>query len=389
MVAMGIRILRALCWMVLVWVACDAAAALVRRQHAPPVVSGTLVPAAAGPLQVLAIQFHRPGSDRFLPVFEEILGALEPTTEVMVVVSDAEDEALFEAARRGWFVGSEGPKVHYTRTGRTITSWMRDRLAVLRGADGPALLAPVAPMTGPEARAHDWTVPWTLGAALDLPVRSARYRFDGGDFIADERRAYVSTALLTRNPGVAEQIVLGAVVRDLNMPVLRLGSTGAVPDHHIGMVIAPIGDRVVLVGDPDLALAALLESERASGRVEIGGSSLELDLDPERLERFGRVHRELEAAGRAVVRLPVLPSTTAHVWLSYANTLMERRSDGQLHVLMPTYGHPGLDAEATRVWESVGAAVHPVDVRPVFRLGGTVRCLVAPVRRGAVTAKTG
>jgi len=50
---------------------------------------------------------------------------------------------------------------------------------------------------------------------------------------------------------------------------------------------------------------------------------------------------------------------------------------------MPIYGVPALDGRATNVYESLGAVVHPIDVSRLFRLGGSVRCLVAPLRRGA------
>jgi hypothetical protein len=67
--------------------------------------------------------------------------------------------------------------------------------------------------------------------------------------------------------------------------------------------------------------------------------------------------------------------------LSYNNAVLEHRSDGRMHVLMPSYGVGRLDAAATDAWEATGAVVHPIDVRSVFELGGSVRCLSAPLQR--------
>jgi len=355
-----------------------------------PPEAGPLMPASGGPITDLGIQFHRTGAERFLPVFGALLGALDPETTVHVVVGDEADHNRFEEARTGWFAEGEGPRVVYASAGQPITSWMRDRLGVLDPgpSGGPAvLLAPAAPMTGPEARAHDWIVPWTLGEHLGTRamVRATEYRFDGGDLIADEERVYVATPLFGRNPGVAPDALVARLERDLGRPVLRLGSEAhSVPDHHIGMFLTPLGDGRVAVGDPDLALAALAEvgMERPA-MLPVGGEPLTLDLDPGRLDRFRRVAEELRAAGLEVVPIPILPSRSPYVFLSYNNVLVERRADGRLHVYLPVYGVDVLDDAAIRAWEEAGAVVHPIGVEGLFRLGGSVRCLVAPLAREA------
>ncbi len=343
-----------------------------------PAETATLMPAAGGPIEELGVQFHRPGAERFLPVYRELFAALRPETHVRVAVADAEDERIFEAARRGW---GPGPRVSYVRVGRAITSWARDRLAVLETGRGSVLLAPPRPMDGPEARVHDHLVPWALRRELAgrARIRTAPFRFDGGDLIADEARAYVATPLFARNPDRDPDDVARELEETLGLELVRI--EGEVPDHHIGMFVTPLGGGRVAYGDPDVALAALGLREGEAATVEVGGEPLALDLSPARLARFRNVRAALEAHGLEAVPVPILPAAGNYVFLSYDNVLLERRADG-LHVVLPTYGVDALDRAAVEAWEALGATVHPVRVDGVFRLGGSVRCLVAPLVRG-------
>jgi len=361
-------------WAVIAISLVHAAAALVGASLRAP-AAAPLMPAAGGPLETLAIQFHRQGAARFLPVFGALLSELDPGTTVQVVVSDDEDEAMFMGAWEDWFPSGDGPPLVFAQTDRTITSWMRDRLSVLDTGGEPVLLAPRRPMDGARARAHDWTVPWTLGEALDLTVWVPDFHFEGGDLIADGERIYVAAPLLRRNPGMSADEVVSAVEVATGMDVLLLD--GHVPDHHIGMFVTPLGDGRVAVGDPDLALSAWSPAETPT----VGGLPLVLDRSEERLECFRNVITQLEDAGVEVVRLPLLPAADPYVFLSYNNVMLETREDGALHVYLPVYGVP-LDDTAIDVWTQQGAVVHPIDVTSVFRLGGSVRCLTAPIVRG-------
>jgi len=360
-------------WAVIVIALVHSAAALVGASLRAPTPT-PLMPAASGALETLGVQFHRVGASRFLPVYGELLAALDPDTTVQVVVADDEDEAMFMAAWEDWFPDGDGPALRFAHTDRPITSWMRDRLAVLRDADDTILLAPRRPMEGPRTRSHDWTVPWTLGDALDLTVRVPDFHFEGGDLIADDERIYIAAPLLGRNPSMTSAEVVAAVEVATGMDALLLD--GRVPNHHIGMFVTPLGDGRVAVGDPDLALSVWDPGEAPM----VGGLPLPLDRSEARLERFRNVIDQLEDAGVEVVRLPLLPATQDYVFLSYNNVMLETRDDGALHVYLPIYGVP-LDDAAIDVWTQQGAVVHPIDVTSIFRLGGSVRCLTAPIAR--------
>ncbi len=340
---------------------------------APQPEPSVLMPANGGAITDVAIQFHDEGAELFLPVFGELLQSLSPETTVHVVVADSHDRRVFAVAAADWFPNGGGPTLVYSETGRPITSWMRDRLAVLSDGDQTTLLAPAAPMRGPEARVYDWLVPWSLAHdhGMDAAVARPTFLFDGGDLIADETFAYVADPLFGRNPDASRGELIVDLEHELGLPVLALRDT---PDHHIGMFVTPLGHGRVLVADPDLGLSLL------STTPEPGGIGMPVMSDPEQLQRFRNVADQLEEAGLEVISMPIVPSTEPWVWMSYNNAMLETR-DGQLHVYMPTYGVPALDDAATEVWVGQGAVVHPIDVSDLFRLGGSVRCLTAPILR--------
>lgn len=333
--------------------------------------------AAGGPIDTIVVQFHRQAASRFLAVYEQLFAALRSETRVLVVVADEEDERLFEEARVRWAAKT---RVSYVQTGRPITSWARDRFSVLEGRDGPIVLAPPRPQDGVEERVHDWLVPWAVGRRLDAPVRTAGFRFDGGDLIADEERAYVATPLFERNPLHDPERLLADIERTLGRPVVRIGGDALpVPDHHIGMFLTPLGDGRVAYGDPDLALAAIGAREGEERSLMVDGAPLALDLSRERLDRFRNVRVALERAGITAVPVPILPTEGHFVFFSYDNVLLERRADA-LHVVLPVYGVEALDRAAIDAWHGVGARVRPVRVDGIFRYGGSIRCLLVPIR---------
>ncbi len=343
----------------------------LEREPEPPRMSADV----GTSIEAMVVQFHREGGERFLAVYEPMLGALETDTRVIVVVADAEDRRVFEAARRGW---ASSPRVEYVIAGHAITSWARDRFAVL---DGARIVAPPRPQDGAEQRVHDWVVPWAVGRHLRAPVTKAPFRFDGGDLIADEERVYVATPLFARNPHTDPSRLMGQLERTLGRPVVRIGGPDLpVPDHHVGMFLTPLGGGRVAYGDPDLALRALGAREGEPLTLTIDGAPLELDTSRERLQRFRNVAIALERAGLDPVPIPILPAREPFVFLSYDNVLLDRRADGA-HVILPTYGVEALDRAAVEAWRALGARVHPVRVDRVFRYGGSVRCLAAPIVR--------
>jgi hypothetical protein len=92
------------------------------------------------------------------------------------------------------------------------------------------------------------------------------------------------------------------------------------------------------------------------------------------------VAQELTLAGFDVRRVPLVPLDDGLTYVSYDNALLERRG-GALHVYLPQFGFPELDARGRAVYEELGAVVHPIDVTGIWPYNGTVRCLVNVLRR--------
>jgi hypothetical protein len=342
-----------------------------------------IVPAHRGHIRELAIQFHREGAERFLPIFGAMFEALAEDTRVFVVVADEDDRRMFEAARSGW--AAPGPRVRYVLTGHPITSWAHDRFGVLApegdgGSDVVHLLAPPKPMRGPEERARDWLVPWALRRELGARgrVTTAPFVFDGGDLIADEEHVFVASPIFARNPAVDAGALLRMVEANTGRRVVRIGGPGREsPEHHVGMFLTPLGGGRVAYGD----VARGLEAIGGASEVSVAGERLSVDASDETRRRFDRVREDLDAAGLEAVPLPLVPTTERFVYLGYDNVLLDERQDG-LHVLVPVYGVPALDAAALRAWrDDLGAIPHPIPVAPIVRLGGTVQCLAATLTR--------
>ncbi len=362
-----------------------ARSALADPPRPPP--RGRIVTAGGGHLSELDIQFDlEAGGETFLPVYRQLFAALTPDTMVWVVVGGPEDSRIFEEARREW--SRPGPRVRYAEVGRVISNWARDRMAVLQDdASRPILVAPPHAHAGALARANDWHVPWVLRRALgaDARIVTAPFAFDGGDLIADETFVYYATPLEARNASRDPAVLAHELETLTGRRVLRLGDAeDPAPDHHVGMYVTPLGDGVVAYADPLLGSELLFGSaEGAAPRgVKIGERTYVADETPGTRRRFRRVAEDLRRRGLTTLALPMVPTTTPYAYVGYDNVLLDRREDG-LHVLMPVYGLE-TDRAAADTYRSLGATVHPIDVREIFMAGGTVRCLAAVLTRTAL-----
>jgi N-dimethylarginine dimethylaminohydrolase len=296
------------------------------------------------------------------------------------------DQAAFDeflaAMRRGGVAAPE--RFRPIVLDAPISPWSRDRCLVAQPDDPRApgaLLVPPRPADGPLARQNDWWIPWRLGqaGAGGCATREVRMRFDGGDFAVTEEAVFVDANLLAKNVGAGFRSrgeFLEYLEALAGRRVVALGEkVGDVPEHHIGMYLAPLGDGRVAVGDVRLAERLLRRAGRAQVLAEPGA-----DLAPETVARFERPARLLEAAGFRVVRLPLLPLSEPRVFVTYTNFVMERRA-GRGVVYLPSYGLPELDRAARETLEGEGFAVAPVDVAAVYHSRGTLGCLVNVLAR--------
>ncbi|MBI5490485.1 MAG: hypothetical protein HY905_24330 [Deltaproteobacteria bacterium] len=362
-----------------------AAAALGSFDAQEPPPRPRIVPDSGGGLRELLVHWVPAHADLVLPTYRDLFAALDDDVTVRVAVERMEDFDDFVARLEGLALSPvEGPapsRLEPVVVGRPITIWSRDRFVTAELDGRPLLVVPERKITGVVERANDWIVPWVVAAAKVGPsVLAAPFVFDGGDFVSDERFVYATAVLPGRNEGTRwgdPGTMRDALAARFDRDVLLLGaSRDDVPEHHIGMFVTPIGGGTVAVGDVDL------------GRTLMGGGEGELpagltaDFSPSTSAKFRRVAEELRRAGLEVVPVPLVPTTTPFVFVTYNNVLLDDREDGR-HVLVPTYGLETLDAAGRAVWENLGFTVHPIDVSRLFVHGGALRCVAAVVRRGS------
>jgi len=131
----------------------------------------------------------------------------------------------------------------------------------------------------------------------------------------------------------------------------------------------PLDDRTVAVGDVHAGVALL------------GDTPLLLDDLEVQAPRFDRAAQQLAARGFAVVRTPALVLAGGGSFVTYTNALYDRRADGTRVVYLPTYALPALDSAARRFYEAQGFEVRPIDVSSIYRLNGSLGCLVNVLAR--------
>jgi hypothetical protein len=326
---------------------------------------------ASAPLGRIAIHYA-PAADRVADgVWRQLFAVLPPSVDVEVEVARAAD---FERFTR--IIAADGhlERFHPVVVGTTITTWSRDRYAALvdDAGHGSILAPPEVEAPTPE-RAGDARSPFAISRALyNRPPSVADIVFEGGDLAATPHLVFADVNLAARNlgRGTADR---AAIERELHarlgQRLVWLGTTlGDVPRHHIMMYMMPIDDHTVAVGDIRAGVALL------------GDTPLPLDDIAVEAARFDHAAAELAVQGFHVVRVPALVLAGAGSYVTYTNALFDRRGDQRI-IYMPTYALPALDDAGRRFWEAQGFEVHPIDVSQIYRLNGSLGCLVNVLAR--------
>ncbi len=327
-----------------------------------------LVPeSASGHLKRLAIHYVPSMDSHALPVWRALFAVLPDDVDVEVAVERAADFDRFLVA----LPGVAHDRFHRVIVNRTLTTWSRDRMAALSDPDG--VLAPPRVSTPSGGRTGDWEAPFAIARDVyHARPELAEFVFEGGDLAASATHVFADANLIGRNLGRGDATAArleAAVQRTFAQDVIWLGDAqGEIPEHHIMMYMVPIDEHSVLVGDPRLgrALAPAIEADR------------EFELHA---ARFDRVAALLTARGFAVTRIPVVVLPGAGSYITYTNALFDRDATGPV-VYLPTYEAPALDAAATANYESLGFRVIPIDVSTIYRLNGSLGCLVNVMARG-------
>ncbi len=314
-----------------------------------PVAPSRIISDTGGELREISIHFV-PSATFAFPAWKDFLSGLESDVDVQVV---CENETAWKKTREilaGWEIKNLR-RFHPRFLGAALTPWNRDRMIVT----DRILFAPPAPHRGGKERKNEWKVPWALNGG-GRHVEIARFNFEGGDLIATEKFVFATDVLAARNPKWTKEILGRLVERACGKQLVWI--EGNVPEHHIGMFLTPVNETTMVVGDARL------------GAKLTGGT-----VNEEMAVRFDHVAATLREKGFEVHRSPLVPTDQQYAWITYNNNVISGKT-----LFLPTYGME-LDQRATELYESLGFRVVPVDVRGIYKLGGTLRCLMHVLSR--------
>ncbi len=314
-----------------------------------------------GRIKTFEIQYTREAAKVTWPTLRAFLNDLEADAQIIAVCGDEADESSFRTA----VAQLKQRNVQTVVVGADITGWSKDRFLVA----GRDLIYPTEVPSALSTRTNDALVARAIGRRWPKRFRAVQSSlvFDAGDVLCTQARALVNDELPSKNPGVEDWLDRVRAMTG-HEPLWLKGA----PDHHIGMFAAPLDDRTVVVADPDLGKR--LWTPVATRRLGKPDESRKA-TDP-----FRKAIADLAAAGFQIVRTP-LAVMGPKVYVTYTNGVFEHR-DGRRIVYLPTYGIRELDNAGAEAYRSQGWEVRPVPVEGVFRLCGTIGCLVNVLERG-------
>lgn len=341
-----------------------------------PLPPAHLISDAHGALADICIQYRQDFNPSVIETLTDLFEGLDDDLEIRIVVERrAEFEFLkAELARHGV---TRLNRLSAVITGFPITPWARDRFGALTADGEPIIAVPPARSNIPGARGHDERVPEILAGCVPYATcRPLSFMFEGGDLLADEENAFISANCLGRNSPLDvddREGLLRQIKESLGKRIVVIGKTAEeVPDHHICMVLTPLGNKRVAVADPWLGLETYRQNP--------SGETVEVETDLSKYEPFRIVRQHLERQGFQTVPIPLLLTKTPRVFLSYNNVILER-CGGEKRVYMPIYGVPALDQSAGEAFEKEDWHVIPVRVAKLYRHTGSLRCQVGIIRR--------
>lgn len=307
------------------------------RRPEPAPAPSRIVSDTGGRLREVSLHFV-PEATYAFPILRDFLTGLEPGVRLSFLVKDEEAERALRARLAEW--GVPNPiRVSYLR--QDLTPWGKDRLL----ATDRILWAPPEPHRGGVERENEWRAPWALGGR-GVDVRIAPFRFEGGDFVATRTHVFATEVLVSRNPDLDRAELRRRVEEVCGRKLVLI--EGEVPYHHVGMVMTPIDEQTIVVGEAK---------------------------DGDMKRKLDHVAATLEREGFRVVRIPLIPTGEDFVYITYNNAVMSGKT-----IWIPTYGLE-TDAVAIETYRSLGLDVRPVDARGVYTMGGTLRCLITVLSR--------
>jgi hypothetical protein len=356
-------------------------------------LAGRVLQEDDGALDVVLVHYVPKLEPLVADAYKDFLGTLDPSTKVVAVVPKEDAGKGAADAFRAFLAkvdssGALAARTRFVEVGGPISVWSKDRalvLAPVAAGDRTGLAIPAPPDPRWAERANDWRTLAAVASAMpeSYYVHELPLDFDAGDFAVTRDHVIIDDNLWVKNKarGFDTPEALRKVVERLfARPTIMLGSAdGDVPRHHLSMYLTPIGDHIVLVGDPRAARDVVGESYEPGERNPDRDEPLRADFGDAMIARFDRAAKELAAAGYRVVRVPNVPFDDK-TYFAYTNGVYETRA-GKRIAWVPMFDVPKLDEAGRRAYEMLGWEVRPVRARVAFPFHGTIGCLVNVLAR--------
>jgi hypothetical protein len=344
------------------------------RQTAAP----TLVSDADLALSAISVQYCGDFHNECIETLQDLLTGL-PQEVTVRVITETMDEFLF---LQDHLPQSAAPqRLHAVITGIPITPWSKDRFGTMTADGTPVLAIPRARTVAAGPRGNDEKIPALLCRELKgINLTVLPFMFEGGDLLCDDETLYLPANMVARNEPLTDagrEDLLAAIGITFGKKVVCIGThPQEIPDHHIGMVLTPLGNGRLAVADPDLGLQLCQELNIT----DIAGVAVE--TNSARYQPFRNIIQQLQDQHIEFVRVPMILTVLPRVYATYNNAIVEERN-GVRRIFMPTYGVPELDQHAASLFERQGLQVIPVRVSNLFKHTGSLRCLVGIIQRNS------
>ncbi len=347
-----------------------------------------LVADDGGPIAELLLHYAVNSEGELGAPFYDLFQHLGPNVRLQVCCPN---EASVEAFSQRWgaAASANGRQVQVVNVNRPITVWARDRRICRQtpdGRPGPCFV-PTAHFSYDPEKQNDLVLSsllWQTGLVPGVALNS--FHLEGGNVVSNRRQVFIGANAFDDNVHRfrSEAAMFAELSKIFGRPAVAIKARdGQTPWIHTDMYLTPIDSRTILVSSPSEG-ARLLEGQ-TSVSIPHRDRQVQVEFDalaPDSLRQtqFDDVAQQLTNMGYQVIRVPSLINVEKDWMVTYNNVLMDYQN-GQRVVLMPIYHIPELDHAAAQIYRALGFEVRPVDVSPIFQLGGAIRCLANVTRR--------
>lgn len=357
------------------------------EEHEQPATPG-LVADDGGPISELLLHYAANSEGELGAPFYDLFQHLGPNVRLQVCCPN---EGSVEAFNQRWgaAASANGRNVQVINVNRPITVWARDRRICRQMPDGraAACFVPTAHFSYDTEKQNDLVLSsllWQTGLVPGVTLNA--FHLEGGNVVSNRRQVFVGANAFDDNTHRfrSEASMFAELGRIFGRPVVAIqAKDGNTPWIHTDMYLTPIDSRTILVSSPSEG-CRLLDGQ-SSFTIPHRDRQVQVDFDvlaPDSLRQtqFDDVADQLASLGYQVIRMPSLINVEKDWMVTYNNVLMDYQN-GQRVVFMPIYHIPELDHAAAQIYRALGFEVRPVDVSPIFQLGGAIRCLANVTRR--------